>query len=102
MLHGLEQILEMLVGYAILAFEFMGVIILVLAGMKGFYNYAKHSPDTKRHLAQGLAMGLEFKIGGEVLRTVVVQDWTEIATLGGIILLRAALAFLIHWEMQAK
>lgn len=102
MLHVLELFLEQFVSYSILAFEFMGVTILVLAGIKGFYNYATHSPETKRNLAQGLAMGLEFKIGGEILRTVVVREWTEIATLGGIILLRAALAFLIHWEMRAK
>ena len=43
-------------------------------------------------------MGLEFKLGSEILRTVVVRDLSEIAIVGAIILLRAALTFLIHWE----
>ncbi len=41
-------------------------------------------------------MGLEFKLGSEILRTVIVRDWHEIATVGGIIALCAAFIFLIH------
>ena len=47
-------------------------------------------------------MGLEFKLGSEILRTVIVREWTEIATVGGIIILRAALTFLIHWEIKEE
>ena len=53
-------------------------------------------------LAQGLAVGLEFKLGSEILKTVIVRDWTEIATVAGIIALRAALTFLIHWEIKEE
>ena len=60
----------------------------------------KRSPETKLALAKGLAMGLEFKLGSEILRTVVVRDWKEIGIVAGIIILRAALTFLIHWEIK--
>jgi uncharacterized membrane protein len=43
---------------------------------------------------------LEFKLGGAVLRTVVVREWAELGILGAIILLRATLTFLIHWEIK--
>ncbi|MDD5935309.1 MAG: DUF1622 domain-containing protein, partial [Clostridiales bacterium] len=33
-------------------------------------------------------------------RTVIVREYQEILTVGGIILLRAALTFLIHWEIK--
>ncbi|MBR4895119.1 MAG: DUF1622 domain-containing protein, partial [Clostridia bacterium] len=33
------------------------------------------------------------------LRTVSVRDWNELLILGAVILLRAALTFLIHWEI---
>ena len=46
--------------------------------------------------------GLEFKLGSEILRTVVVRDWKEIGIVGGIIALRAALTFLIHWEIKEE
>ena len=39
-------------------------------------------------------------MGGEVLRTVVVREWTELGILGAIILLRGLLTFLIHWEIK--
>ena len=45
--------------------------------------------DTRITLAKGLAMGLEFKLGSEILRTVVVRECKEISIVAGIILLRA-------------
>ena len=45
--------------------------------------------DTRITLAKGLAMGIEFKLGSEILRTVVVREWKEISIVAGIILLRA-------------
>ncbi len=45
--------------------------------------------DTRITLAKGLEMGLEFKLGSEILRTVVVREWKEISIVAGIILLRA-------------
>lgn len=45
--------------------------------------------DTRITLAKGLEMGLEFKLGSEILRTVVVREWEEISIVAGIILLRA-------------
>ena len=49
-----------------------------------------------------MALGLEFKLGSEILRTVVVRDLSEIATVAAIIALRAALTFLIHWEIKVE
>ena len=47
-------------------------------------------------------MGLEFKMGSEILRTVVVREWKEIGIVAGIIALRAALTFLLHWKSRRK
>ncbi|EKC79215.1 hypothetical protein LEA_02682, partial [human gut metagenome] len=38
----------------------------------------------------------------EILKTVIVRDWKEIVTVAGIIGLRAALTFLIHWEIKEE
>ena len=98
----LETILHTVAEFVIIILEFMGVAIIAAVGARGFYNYVNHSPETKRTLAKGLAVALEFKMGSEILRTVVVRHWEEIATVSGIILLRAALAFLIHWEIKEE
>ena len=52
--------------------------------------------------AEGIALALEFKLGGEVLRTVIVREWTELLILGAIIALRGALTLLIHWEISVE
>lgn len=94
--------LDFICEAATLMFEFIGVIILILSGIVGVYNYIKKSPYTRLELAKGMALGLEFKMGGEILRTVGVAGWSEIGMVAGIILLRAALTFLIHWEIKTE
>ena len=98
----LELVLHYLVEMTIPIFELIGVGIIIASGIRGFYSYVRRRPETKLTLAKGLAMGLEFKLGSEILRTVVVREWTEIATVAGIIALRAALTFLIHWEIKTE
>ena len=39
-------------------------------------------------------------MGAEILKTVVVREMTELIILGVVIVLRAILAFLIHWEIK--
>ena len=102
LMHILEMVLQYLVEIAILIFEFIGVGVIIYSGIKGFLHYIRRMPDMKITLAQGLAVGLEFKLGSEILKTVIVRDWTEIVTVAGIIALRAALTFLIHWEIKEE
>lgn len=97
-----EEILRTIANLAIILFEFIGVAIIIRSGICSFYKCIKKDRDTRIFLAKGLALGLEFKLGSEILRTVVVRDWKEIAIVGGIIVLRAALTFLIHWEIQQE
>ena len=98
----LEWILENIASLAIVIFEFIGVAIIIWSGITGFLKWLKHSKDTGVYLARGLAMGLEFKMGSEILRTVVVREWKEIGIVAGIIALRAALTFLLHWEIKEE
>lgn len=101
-LEVLHSIMGYLVEVAILVFEFIGVGVIIYSGLKGFLFYITKNPKMKLTLAQGLAIGLEFKLGSEILKTVVVRDWQEIVTVAGIIALRAALTFLIHWEIKEE
>ena len=98
----LEFCMDHLVEIAILIFEFIGVAIIIWSGITGFLKWLKHDSNTGVYLARGLAMGLEFKMGSEILRTVVVREWKEIGIVAGIIALRAALTFLLHWEIKEE
>lgn len=98
----METLLALVANTAIIIFEFIGVGIIIYSGIISFIKFVRSAPDTKIYLAKGLAMGLEFKMGSEILRTVVVREWKEIGLVAGIIALRAALTFLIHWEIKEE
>ncbi len=74
--------------------------ILLTTAVRSVIRYIKKDPGVRLMLAQGIALSLEFKLGGEVLRTVIVREWSELAILGAVIVLRGALTFLIHWEIK--
>lgn len=98
----IESFLHNIVDIAILLFELIGVVIIIITGFRGIWDYAKRNPQIRLNLAIGMALGLEFKLGSEILRTVIVRDFKEIATVAAIIALRSALTFLIHWEIKVE
>ena len=100
--YTVESIFSMIVQWGILFLEFAGVAVLLATCGKSVADCLKRNPHVRLKLAQGIALSLEFKLGSEILRTVVVRDWKEIGIVAGIIALRAALTFLIHWEINAE
>ena len=96
----LNSILITVADLAILLFESVGVIVLIITGLKGIFDYIRRNPLTKLNLAKGMALGLEFKLGSEILRTVVIRELSEIGIVAAIIAVRAALTLLIHWEIK--
>ncbi len=101
-LEVLQTVLEYIVEAGILIFEYIGVGIIIWTSLVSLTKYVRRKHDTRIYLAKGLAMGLEFKLGSEILRTVIVREWKEIAIVAGIIALRATLTFLIHWEIKQE
>ena len=98
----LEVFRDHLVEFSILIFEFIGVGIIIVSGIHGFYLYLKKSPDTKLALAKGLAWAWNLSWEARSCGTVILRSWQEIGIVAGIIVLRAALTFLIHWEIRQE
>jgi Predicted membrane protein len=98
--HFLEETVSVVAKIGISLVELAGIMVLLITAAQGVWHYFKHSPHIRLELAQGIALALEFKLGGEVLRTVITRDWNELLILGAIILLRAALTVLLHWEIR--
>ena len=95
-----EEILYEVVQVCTMLMELFGMCVLVYTAVKCFIRWLKREKEINLVLAQGIALALEFKLGGEVLRTVVVRQWSELGILGAIIVLRGVLTFLIHWEIN--
>ena len=98
---------DMILPYMISILEIIGIFVVFWTGIYGFWEYfqitfMKRKIDLQTNLAKGLAMGLEFKMAAEILRTVLIQSLDELYMLGAVILLRALLSFLIHFEINAN
>lgn len=97
-----ESVFYLLVQYAILAIELVGVCVLIYTIVRSVIGLFRHTERLRLELAEGIALSLEFKMGGELLRTVIVREWKELLILGAVILLRAAMTFLIQWEIRVE
>ena len=53
-------------------------------------------------LGKALALALEFKMGAEIVNTVIVRDLNELGILAVVVAIRALLAILIHWEIKVE
>ena len=85
--------------------ELMGIFVVAVSALRAFWHYCRglvsRTPwDVKFELANGLATSLEFKMAAEILKTVLVRDLNELIVLGAVVLLRALLSLLIHFEMK--
>ena len=75
----LEELLNKIVPYIISILECIGVFIIAYSSLKTFYLYLRNklhsdSHEIKLDFARSLAFALEFKLGGEILRTVITKN----------------------------
>ena len=88
------------IGVAML--ELTSIFILLHHCFMGVKRYIQKDEHTRLKLAYGIALSLEFKLGGEVLRTLIVRDWTEMMLLGAIVVLCAAVTLMLHFEIKVE
>ena len=105
--HGYESILEYIARFSVITLELIGIAIIIIGTFKSIIlNFSKfiskHHHNIRIALGQSLALGLEFKMGAEIIKTVLVRDLQELIILAFIIALRAGLAVLIHWEIKLE
>ena len=102
LLHRAETVLKYLVQFGIILLEGTGALVLLFSAVKSVVRLFRKQPHARLTIAQGIALALCFKLGGEVLRTVIVREWSELLVLGAIIFLHAAMSVLIHWEIKME
>lgn len=96
----LQSYFAIFVEYIILTVELFGVAVLIAAILRAVYELIRHKGAVRLDLAKGIGLALEIKMVGELLRTVIVREIYELVTLGAVILLRAAIAILVYWEIK--
>ncbi len=109
---GIEQFTEMyqailhnVAKIAVHTLELIGILIIVVGSIRAIVimlsRLRKKQPvDVMVNLGRSLALALGFKIGAEIVNTVIVRDLKELGILAIVIALRTILAFLIRWEIN--
>lgn len=102
MAHLLHEILVMAVEYGVLFFEIVGVVVLVFTGIRGCIQCFQHSPHAHITMGHGMSLALKFMMGGEILKTVTATSFADCGLVLFLIVLRVALAFVLHWEIKEE
>lgn len=102
----LEHILHEYLPVLIHIIEIIGIFIVVTGAFKAFGDYLKaffkdgNTMELRHDLGTAMVTGLEFKMAAEILRTVIVRTWEEVAMLGAIVVLREILFFFINKDIK--
>ena len=85
--------------------ELIGIVIIIVGSFRALILLIKRMIEKKpfhvaTDLGKALSLALEFKMGAEIIKTVIIHNLEELAILGIVIIIRALLAFLVHWEMH--
>lgn len=106
-LGGYTEFLELFAEFVVNTLELVGILIIVFGSIGSLAKLLvvalKKKPTTIIiDLGRTLAFALEFKMGAEIINTVIVRDLRELGILAIVILIRALLAVLIHWEIKME
>ena len=104
-----DQVLHILAKTTVHTLEIIGISIVIFGSVKVLLHYVKRLKNKELEhqnavivLGRSLSLALEFKMGAEIVNTVIVRELKELLILGIIIVLRAILAILIHWEITTE
>lgn len=102
----LEHLLHEYLPVLIHIIEIIGIFIIVTGAFKAFKDYLiaffkdGNTTELRHDLGTAMVTGLEFKMAAEILRTVIVRTWEEVAMLGAIVVLREILFFFINKDIK--
>ena len=91
-LHGYEYFIENIAHLVTYTLEMIGIVVIAVGAFRSIVkqciNYVKKKDSNiKIDLGNWLALGLEFKMGAEIIKTVVARNLEELAILGVVIVL---------------
>ena len=100
MLQNIHYFVETLAVLGIDLLELLSIIIVIVSSLLALYNLLKKGLKAKIYLLNGLSIGLTFKLGSEILRTITVHNMNEILQIAALIAIKCAMTLLINWELN--
>ncbi len=102
-----KEWLYILAEFAASTLELIGVLIIVIGSCRALVRLVKCLVKKLPFhvvvdLGKALSLALEFKMGAEIIKTVIIHNLEELAILGVVIVIRALLAVIVHWEIRTE
>ena len=93
------DLFETFLTYGITLVEVIGAVIVFVYTFRAlWYLLRKDHGRCHTLLTEGISTGLSFLLGSEVLKTIIAPGWTEVGMTCAILLIRAGMTLLVHWE----
>lgn len=107
----LEAWLKLIVGFFAAGAEIAAAVVIGVAIVRGIVSYVQLlfagsaqegdvTESIRLRLGRVLALGLEFTVASDILRTAVAPTRQDILNLGAIVLLRTLLNYFLEREIQ--
>lgn len=107
----MEELLQRAVGYLVTVVEACGALVIIVGALWAFARFVwvgllRHDAGAfipvRLTLGRFLALGLEFQLAGDVLRTAVAPSFRELAQLAAVAAIRTALNYFLSREIDQE
>ena len=102
-----KEFLYPLAEIAAYTLELVGILIIIIGSFRALWRLVQCLIRRQQFhvvvdLGKALSLALELKMGAEIIKTVIIHNLEELAILGVVIVIRALLSFIIHWEIRSE
>ncbi|MBQ6515422.1 MAG: DUF1622 domain-containing protein [Clostridia bacterium] len=103
MYETIHSFIENILDYAIVAIEVIGALIILFYTVRALISLLqKQHHQYRGFLTTGITTGLNFLLASEVLKTIGEASWSDIGMVCAILLMRAGMTLLVHWESKME
>lgn len=100
-----EELIQIVSPPIIHILELLGILIIFFGSLRVLWIFVKsgfdfHDKAITITLGEVIALSLQFKLGAEVIKTVVIRDIQELVVLTVVVILRIVLSLVVHWEVK--
>lgn len=89
-------------SYSMYILELLSVAIIVFTTVMAFFKLFRHERYARVYLLHGQSIGLTFKLGAEILRTVTATSLMDIIEVFLLIVIKACMVLLIERELRSS
>lgn len=96
-----HEVVMDLAAFSMYLLELMSIILIVFTTVSAFFKLFRHERYARVYLLHGQSLGLTFKLGAEILRTITAASLMDIFEVFLLIVVKACMVVLIDRELKS-